>query len=306
MKKIFKLGVLINAKNVHIGLVENQYISLIERKYDLNNFEIAELPKELESIVNEVGLKLSDIQALNLVDELNYLGENFKLDSVRINKIDRFDWILSSNWIYELKEVETENLTEYQPVYPYLTIYSSGKSTDLILNEENSEPKIVGSFIDEIPENLISEINKIIEVSKSESMELTEEGDPTFLNFEYEIEPDFDLRIADIKNVVRKQYDTAQSEFSKFKPEISRELTRNLKADLLASVYEKLFDYINAKIFGIADAMQAKAISLVGSFWLNKRFQEKLIRIAAGSEFKIKFPSQDQPLPLGSFVASIK
>ncbi len=305
MKKTFKIGILITPENVYLGLVENKFISLAEKKYKYTDFDFINIDKEIEKFLNEIGLRPGDIDSINLVDEVNSeISNSIKIESIKLNKLTKADWILNSNWIYSLNEIESENISEYNPVYPYLTVYSAATSTDLILNESQADSKIIGSFSDQTPELLIKEIAEILEIKIEDIDDLTSIGDPVILNFEYELAPDLDLRISSIKEPLEKEYKNKLAEYSAFEEKLKVELIKNLKADLAAAAHEKLFDYINTKLFGIADAMQVKVISLVGDFWLNKRFQEKLIRVAVGTDIKIKFPAETTPLPLGSFVAN--
>lgn len=315
MSKTFDVGILISPEYIDIGLVQDRSISLIEKKINSEEKSLSEIEGIIEDLANEAGLKITDINEIKyFVDykkntdkkaesQLRKIAEKNK---IKLCKIENPAWILDSNWIYNLKEIEEEEITDHSPQYPYITVLSNKNSVDFILNNEKNDSRIIGSFIDQTPPELIADVSEILDISDTREINnLATLGDSNALDFDYEIKPDFDMEISAIKAKIKAYYEKEKANYISLKDEkLKAELLNNLKADMLAALYEKLFDYINAKLFGIADAFGVKNISLIGNFWIDQRLQDKMLRISLSDDFKLKFPAKGNTSPFGSLLAA--
>lgn len=307
LKSNFSLGILFTADYCHIGLVQNKHFMLVEKKYDYS----ATLISKLSMLVATQGLKLTDLNIINVFveadraairDKVNEIIEYLEKINADVKLVEKSDWIINSSWIYDASEAEGAELDKYLPQYPYLTAISSPEGMEFVITEKSGDSKILGGSIGQSPEALIEYIRNYLDVANHEDYaELSLKGDANVLEFEYAVKPDYDIEVEEIKEIFEQKYKQQLTANAEFDGELKTELDYNLKADMINTTNEKIFDHIITKVFAIADAFGIKTISLVGEVWNNKRMEEKIIRVA-GNEFKLKFPPSTA-LPLGSFLA---
>ena len=307
MKSNFSLGILFTADCCHIGLVQNKHFMLIEKKYDYSESLISKISK----LVETRGLKLTDLNIINVFvethsaevsDKVNEIIEYLEKINADIKLVEKSDWIINSNWIYDASEVDGAELAKYLPQYPYLTVISSPEGMEFVITEKSGDSKILGGSIGQSPEALIEHIRNYLNAGSHEDYaELSIKGDSNVLEFEYAVKPDYDIEVEEIKEIFEQKYKQQLIANARFDGELKTELDNNLKADMINTTNEKIFDHIITKIFAIADTFGIKTVSLVGEVWNTRRMEEKIIRVA-GNDFKLKFPPK-AALPLGSFLA---
>lgn len=309
----FKLGFVVSSNFSYIGLVKNQFISFFELKIKSPELLSKGVAKFIETKLDEQKIKFIDLEIINIFIEdtsditaniYNELEKFAKDNKIKFQILTRADWIVESNWVYSKEQLVEEEIKDFKPQYPYLTVVSDFENLDIIYNNEKGDAKIVGSSLTISPEALIDYVSNFLGIKdENHFSELYLMGDPEFLDFKPIIKADFDINLDELKRKFEEKYSDEVDKIEKLELKVQKELLDNLKSDLLSSTGDKIFDYLITKILGIADAFETKNISLVGNLWNNRRFQEKIIREAI-DDFTIKFPDMNSSFPLGSFLAS--
>ncbi|MBI2036304.1 tRNA (adenosine(37)-N6)-threonylcarbamoyltransferase complex transferase subunit TsaD [Candidatus Microgenomates bacterium] len=170
--------------------------------------------------------------------------------------------------ISENRQQKTDNIT---PEFPALALIVSGGHTDLVLMKNHGKLTWLGGTRDDAAGEAFDKIGRLLGFSYPAGpmiAKIAEQGNPKAFNFPRPIidSNDFDFSFSGLKTAVFKEVGSQKLEVR----------SKQLLADLSASVQQAIVDVLVAKTIKAAQKYKVKSILLGGGVAANQKLREQL------------------------------
>jgi len=195
-------------------------------------------------------------------------------------------------------------------VFPHICLLVSGGHTIVILVQNQTKYKILGSTIDDAAGEAFDKVARLLELPYPGGPiidKLSLDGDPTAYQFPRPLsdKDNYDFSFSGLKTAVMYEVKKSKPKQISKSNELNKQLMENWKSDIAASFQEAVVDILVEKTMKVAIANSVELVTMAGGVAANSRLREKMIRMGNEIGIDVRYPEINMCMDNAAMIAGL-